>query len=430
MARVLMVVILCLQSLWYLHAREVTDPEVVEIVNNRQRRADDESVCYPRVGCFNNSAPFNNAYNELPSDPDEVGTGFFLYTRNNPDVPENISNSDRGASLKSSSFNKDLPVKFITHGFTDSRNASWMKLMVDAFLKVGPMNVVLVDWENGAKAPNYPKATANTRLVGREIGLMVKLMVSKMKSKHSLIHLLGHSLGAHISGYAGAYLGGKIARITGLDPAGPFFESYPPIVRLDKSDAKFVDVIHSNGASITSGGAGLRLPVGDVDFYPNGGGYQPGCGNPIRGSLAQLFNGNFQGAGTTIACSHKRAILVFVDSMVSDCLFTSYPCADWDAFNRGECLDCSWSTGGCSQMGYYADKYKVTGNLYLKTISSSPYCGFNYAVEVTLSNSTKGQVKIRLVGEHGLSDVLELTGQVILLLWSLYIFFTFLVVLI
>jgi len=34
----------------------------------------------------------------------------------------------------------------------------------------------------------------------------------------------------------------------GLDPAGPYFEGTPAEVRLDPSDANFVDVIHSNAA--------------------------------------------------------------------------------------------------------------------------------------------------------------------------------------
>lgn len=36
--------------------------------------------------------------------------------------------------------------------------------------------------------------------------------------------------------------------VKGLDPAGPYFEGTPPEVRLDPSDANFVDVIHSNAA--------------------------------------------------------------------------------------------------------------------------------------------------------------------------------------
>ena len=38
--------------------------------------------------------------------------------------------------------------------------------------------------------------------------------------------------------------------LIGLDPAGPFFESYDTRVRIDRTDAKFVDVIHSNGDDI------------------------------------------------------------------------------------------------------------------------------------------------------------------------------------
>ncbi len=32
----------------------------------------------------------------------------------------------------------------------------------------------------------------------------------------------------------------------GLDPAGLFFEDSDKLLHLDKSDAKFVDIIHSN----------------------------------------------------------------------------------------------------------------------------------------------------------------------------------------
>lgn len=38
----------------------------------------------------------------------------------------------------------------------------------------------------------------------------------------------------------------KLGRITGLDPAAPYFSKTVTIVRLDRSDAKYVDVIHSN----------------------------------------------------------------------------------------------------------------------------------------------------------------------------------------
>lgn len=61
--------------------------------------------------------------------------------------------------------------------------------------------------------------------------------------------MIGHSLGAHTAGYAGHAIEG-LGRITGLDPAEPYFQGMPPFVRLDPTDADLVDVIHTDGSSI------------------------------------------------------------------------------------------------------------------------------------------------------------------------------------
>ena len=39
------------------------------------------------------------------------------------------------------------------------------------------------------------------------------------------------------------------------------------------TDADFVDVIHTDLK-----GLGIDQPIGHLDFYPNGGDVQPGCG--------------------------------------------------------------------------------------------------------------------------------------------------------
>lgn len=57
----------------------------------------------------------------------------------------------------------------------------------------------------------------------------------------------------------------------------------PALVRLDPSDAEFVDVIHTDGKNpfLFDGtiipGYGMTQPCGHVDFYPNNGKDQPGC---------------------------------------------------------------------------------------------------------------------------------------------------------
>lgn len=59
--------------------------------------------------------------------------------------------------------------------------------------------------------------------------------------------------------------------VTGLDPAGPFFNFLQPC--LSSSDARFVDVIHTDYRFY-----GIAKNIGTVDFFPNGGHrIQPGC---------------------------------------------------------------------------------------------------------------------------------------------------------
>ncbi len=85
--------------------------------------------------------------------------------------------------------------------------------------------------------------------------------------------VIGASLGAQVAGYVGFYLDGRLARITGLDPSGPLFHSVPRNERLDSTDARFVDVIHTAGKWV-----GNDEIIGHADFFPNNGrAPQPGC---------------------------------------------------------------------------------------------------------------------------------------------------------
>lgn len=70
----------------------------------------------------------------------------------------------------------------------------------------------------------------------------------------------------------------------GLDPAGPLFSTTDPAVRLDPTDARFVDVIHTDADRF-----GLFQTSGHIDFYPNGGLNQVGCLSITSGKLILLF---------------------------------------------------------------------------------------------------------------------------------------------
>ncbi|GBO39841.1 Lipase member I, partial [Araneus ventricosus] len=87
------------------------------------------------------------------------------------------------------------------------------------------------------------------------------------------IHLIGHSLGAHMAGVAGRQIS-NLERITALDPAGPLYYPIQVFPALSYEDANFVDVIHTSNLTT---GYGYHEPIGDMDFYPNGGNSQPQC---------------------------------------------------------------------------------------------------------------------------------------------------------
>ena len=61
----------------------------------------------------------------------------------------------------------------------------------------------------------------------------------------------------------------------GLDPAYPLFEEASADEILDKTDAKFVDVIHTNAGRLEEGRKGFPFSLGHADFWPNGGSIQP-----------------------------------------------------------------------------------------------------------------------------------------------------------
>ncbi len=58
---------------------------------------------------------------------------------------------------------------------------------------------------------------------------------------------------------------------TGLDPShtDEFYPLEDTAGRLDTTDAHFVDIIHTEGR--------FTVPIGHIDFFPNGGLVQPGC---------------------------------------------------------------------------------------------------------------------------------------------------------
>ncbi|XP_012941117.1 pancreatic triacylglycerol lipase [Aplysia californica] len=329
--------------------------------------------CYGNLGCFDNKAPYDNAQGKIPNSPSAVGTVFRLFTRRDKINGHDLKYDD-ASSLTSAHFSGSKPTKFVIHGFGGSISNQWMVDIKNALLDKGDYNVVLVGWAKGAVMPLYAQAVANTRLVAAEIKALVNEMVAKGLNLNNL-HLIGHSLGAQISGNAGRLLGGHAGRITGMDPARPSYEFKSTTVRLDSSDAKFVDVIHTNGLVAQNGGLqgyGVFQQTGTVDFYVNGGEKQPGCKD--ISAIADIWDKIFgkRDIGQDVSCSHGRSHDYFLESIKSHCAFTGYKCASYADYEKGLCKSCS--NNGCNVMGFNADPHKARGKLYLDTKSASPFC--------------------------------------------------------
>lgn len=175
-------------------------------------------------------------------------------------------------------FDPDKWTIFLVHGWrANERDGGISWIRESYFENALDVNVITADWEDLASNLYYFESARRTNDVGRTIAELIDYMVSNMSLSLERTHIVGHSLGAHTAGYAGAYVqSGKVGRITGLDPAGPAFYLKDCDHRLDESDAAFVDVIHT-----AVGSAGHYKNLGHVDFYPNGGIYQPGCGSTI-----------------------------------------------------------------------------------------------------------------------------------------------------
>lgn len=362
------------------------------------------TVCYPDVGCFDDSPPFNNAKGSLPRSPQYLNVGLRLFTRLNPTSYQLLSYVNSSVTA-ASNFKSTRKTKFVIHGFINTGDEPWVNELKDALLKKGDFNVITVDWGNGAKAPYYDQAVANLRLVGTQVMLLLNILQGQGLRLDD-VHMIGHSLGAHMSGYVGLLTGSAIGRISGLDPAEPDFECLPSLVRLDKGDAIFVDIIHTNGGSLLDGGAGMYQMCGHVDFFVNGGMKQPGCKNGLGGILDSIM-----GKDSGVACSHGRSHVYFTESINTDCSFLGIPCESYAKFQRGECTGCPGN--GCSSMGYDADQFFGTGAMFLSTRKSAPFCGYQYMVNVTMHNSagknTQGALNIALHGAYGNSSLVQIT---------------------
>ncbi|XP_026788204.2 pancreatic triacylglycerol lipase [Pangasianodon hypophthalmus] len=364
-------------------------------------------VCYDKIGCFSDESPWSGTIERpiarLPWSPEKINARFLLFTRQNPDLYQEIStNADVIAGSKYESTRKTT---FIIHGFIDKGDENWLIDMCKLILSVEDINCICVDWKSGSRTL-YTQAANNIRVVGAQIAYMISIFAESFQQRPESVHVIGHSLGAHTAAEAGRRTQ-RLGRITGLDPAEPYFQGCPTLVRLDPSDALFVDVIHSDALPMVPYlGFGMSQAVGHLDFYPNGGEHMPGCDKNIISQIVDI-DGIWEGTRDFVACNHLRAYKYYSDSILNPAGFLGYPCSDQAMFESGNGFPCT-SSGSCPFMGHHANQFKVpTGvnkmKFYLNTGDARPFSRYRYKVTVTIdgSRTNLGYFKVALYGVNG-----------------------------
>ncbi|XP_042243641.1 pancreatic lipase-related protein 2-like isoform X2 [Homarus americanus] len=269
---------------------------------------------------------------------------FFLWTRKNAgNSSYEILDPTKLITIINSNFSARQTF-IIIHGFLGWGNEAWILQLKDKLLNMSDCNVISVDWPAGSEwiLLTYYTAVKDVPYVAQDTTLLLENLVTQKALNLKYVHFIGHSLGAHVSGLAGKPFKGEIGRITGLDPAGLEYHQVPAKERIDSSDAKYVDIMHTNGCynfwNPWGDCYGINENIGHSDFWPNGGEHQPAC---------QKVNGE-------IGCDHELAYKYYIESLdygIDSTLFLARNCSHWKEYEAGNC-----SCGDDAQyMGYFVN---------------------------------------------------------------------------
>ncbi|KAL5280255.1 hypothetical protein ACFFRR_004303 [Megaselia abdita] len=258
---------------------------------------------------------------------------FYLYTPENGNTPEEVSSDHH--------FNTDRETRIIVHGWKNDYKSDVNNVLRKAYNDVGLYNIIIVDWNYVARK-TYIQASNQIRNVAHKIATFIDQSTLSVQK----VAIVGHSLGGHITGLAARYVEkGEIQAVWALDAAGPLFSYDDLSWRVCKTDANYVECIHTNAGTL-----GFTENLGQADFYVNGGKSQPGCGLDLSGS-----------------CAHSRAYEYFAES-IRDNNFVSSSCTGYQNAMKNKC---TVQLGSHGNMGYgYVNS---SGCYYTPVNKKSPF---------------------------------------------------------
>ncbi|KAK9307622.1 hypothetical protein QLX08_002210 [Tetragonisca angustula] len=257
---------------------------------------------------------------------------FTLFTRYNPKKGQALILDDVN-TVRNSDWNAKNPTIIVTHGWSSSGSSESCTLIRNAFIKVWNSNVIVVDWSQIADNVIYSRVAKYVPSVADQVAAFVNFLRSKAGLQTTNLKIVGHSLGAHVAGLSARKVG-NVAEVIALDPAKPMFESKGPGGRVDKTDARNVQAVHT-----CSGLLGLDVSIGTSDFFANDGRHQPGCTNDMFG-----------------ACAHGRSYEYYSESVTNSKGFIGTADNGAQAYMGGPTLD-----------------PRAKGTYNFKTRSSSPF---------------------------------------------------------
>ncbi|XP_014244237.1 phospholipase A1-like isoform X2 [Cimex lectularius] len=279
---------------------------------------------------------------------DESKTMFYLIERGNPLKFQEFA--DSLDDLKYSDISEPNRTVVLLHGLGGNFNSSSNLLIAEALLRREGYTIIIADYEKAAEGPDYISAAKNMERVGKDVGNFLLAAQEDGYIALKSTTLIGFSLGAHVAGIAGYTIkesSGYLDKIIGLDPPSPWFADVGPELKLDKSDAGHVVVIHT-----ASGYLSMVEPFGHVDFYPNGGTEpQPLC------EFSKL---------ASIVCSHLAAYRYLAESIMKPG-FIATKCPSWKDYETGLC-----EGNEKTFMGFDTDS-NVEGTYYLRTNKEPPF---------------------------------------------------------
>ncbi|XP_047019130.1 lipase member I-like [Helicoverpa zea] len=244
---------------------------------------------------------------------------YVLYTKATQNMPQTID--DAAANLPAA-FNPMLCTIILVHGHGGSVNSQLNPLVKDAILKYQDpsLNVIVVDWSREASF-SYSVAVESVPLVAKDLGdFIIKYFPASVDV--AKLHLVGFGLGVHVVGIAGRQAAAVFqVKTKRLDPSRRQWGANS--TRLRRTDAAYVEVIHTDGSGLFSNGIGTVL--GDIDIYANSGSNQPGC--------------------LTNTCSHERAYELFAASIFNTEL-KAVPCSSTTQLNLNLCRGNPLDIGG------------------------------------------------------------------------------------